>query len=114
LGDIVHEPSAVVASRERCDREKKEGNSMDLLWFIIIGAVAGWLAGQFMRGSGFGLLGDIIVGVIGAFLGGYVFRALGLSIGHGLVGALIVAFIGAVLLLFIVRLFTGRRSGRRF
>jgi len=86
---------------------------MGLLWFIIIGAVAGWLAGQFMKGSGFGLLGDIIVGVIGAFLGGYLFRAAGISIGYGLVGSLIVAFIGAVVLLFIVRLFTSRRSGRR-
>ena len=84
-----------------------------LLWFIIIGAVAGWLAGQFMRGNGFGLIGDIIVGIIGAFIGGYVFNALGLHIGYGLVGSLIVAFVGAVLLLFIVRLFTSRRGGRR-
>ncbi|HEY2092014.1 MAG TPA: GlsB/YeaQ/YmgE family stress response membrane protein [Thermoanaerobaculia bacterium] len=87
---------------------------MGLLWFVIIGAVAGWLAGQFMKGSGFGLLGDIVVGVIGAFLGGYVFRALGLHLGGGLVGSLIVAFVGAVILLFVVRLFTGRRSGRRW
>ncbi len=86
---------------------------MGLRWFVIVGAVAGWLAGQFMRGNGFGLLGDIIVGIIGSFVGGYVFRKLGLEIGHGLIGTLIVAFIGAVLLLFIVRLFTGNRSGRR-
>jgi uncharacterized membrane protein YeaQ/YmgE (transglycosylase-associated protein family) len=86
---------------------------MTLLWFIIIGAIAGWLAGQFMRGNGFGLIGDIIVGVIGAFIGGYVFRAVGVSIGHGVIGSLIVAFVGALLLLFIVRLFTSRRSGRR-
>jgi len=86
---------------------------MGLLWFVIIGAIAGWLAGQFMKGRGFGLLGDIVVGVIGAFLGGYLFRAAGLEIGHGLAGSLIIAFIGAVLLLFIVRLFTGSRTGRR-
>jgi uncharacterized membrane protein YeaQ/YmgE (transglycosylase-associated protein family) len=86
---------------------------MGLLWFVIIGAVAGWLAGRFMRGHGFGLLGDIVVGVIGAFLGGYLFRALGLEIGHGLIGSLIIAFIGAVVLLFVVRLFTGNRGGRR-
>ena len=86
---------------------------MGLLWFVIIGAVAGWLAGHFMRGNGFGLLGDIVVGVIGAFLGGYLFRAVGIEIGHGLIGSLIVAFIGAVVLLFVVRLFTGRRAGRR-
>jgi len=85
---------------------------MGLLWFIIIGAVAGWLAGQFMKGSGFGLLGDIVIGVIGAFIGGY-FWPSGLAIVGGLAGRLIVAFIGAVLLLFILRLFSGRRSGRR-
>ena len=86
---------------------------MALLWFVLIGAIAGWLAGQFMRGHGFGLVGDIIVGVIGAFLGGFLLRAIGIAIGRGLVGSLIVAFIGAVLLLFVVRLFTGGRAGRR-
>ena len=87
---------------------------MGLLWFVIIGALAGWLAGIFMKGYGFGLLGDIIVGVIGAFLGGYLFRAVGVGLGVGLIGSLIVAFVGAVVLLFVMRLFTGRRSGRRF
>jgi uncharacterized membrane protein YeaQ/YmgE (transglycosylase-associated protein family) len=86
---------------------------MGLLWFIVIGAIAGWLAGQFMKGNGFGLLGDIIVGVVGAFIGGYLFRAVGVELGGGLIGSLIVAFVGAVALLFVVRLFTGRRSGRR-
>ena len=85
---------------------------MGWLLFVVVGAVAGWLAGQFMRGHGFGLLGDMVVGVIGAFAGGYVFRAVGLEIG-GLFGSLIVAFGGAVLLLFVVRLFTGRRDGRK-
>ena len=86
---------------------------MALLWFVVIGAVAGWLAGRFMRGNGFGLIGDIIVGVIGSFVGGYLLREQGAEIGHGLLGSLIVAFIGALLLLFVVRLFTGRRNGRR-
>jgi uncharacterized membrane protein YeaQ/YmgE (transglycosylase-associated protein family) len=86
---------------------------MELIWFIVIGAVAGWLAGQFMKGRGFGLLGDIIVGVLGAFIGSYLFRATGIAIGGGLIGTLIVAFVGAVVLLFVVRLITGRRSGRR-
>ena len=85
---------------------------MALLWFLIIGALAGWLAGQFMRGNGFGLLGDIVVGVIGAFIGAYLWPT-GIPLGGGLAGRLIVAFIGAVLLLFIIRLFSGRRSGRR-
>lgn len=86
---------------------------MGLLWFLIIGAVAGWLAGQFMRGNGFGLLGDIIVGVIGAFIGGYLWPS-GISIvSNPLIGRLIVAFVGAILLLFVARLFSGRRAGRR-
>jgi len=86
---------------------------MGLLWFVIIGAIAGWLAGQFMRGHGFGLLGDIIVGVIGAFIGRYISQAAGLGLGGGFIGTLIVAFFGAIILLFIVRLVAGRSSGRR-
>lgn len=86
---------------------------MELLWFVIIGVIAGWLAGRFMRGNGFGLVGDAIVGIIGAFIGGYLFRTLGIEIGGGLVGSIVVAFLGAVVLLFVVRLFTSRRSGRR-
>ena len=85
---------------------------MELIWFLIIGAIAGWLAGQFMKGSGFGLLGDIVVGVIGAFLGGYLFRLAGVSLGGGIIGAIVVAFLGAIVLLFLVRLIAGRR-GRR-
>jgi uncharacterized membrane protein YeaQ/YmgE (transglycosylase-associated protein family) len=81
---------------------------MDLLWFLIVGAIAGWLAGQFMKGSGFGLVGDIIVGVIGAFLGGWLFSKFGVSLGGGLIGSIIVAFIGAVILLFLVRLIKRR------
>jgi uncharacterized membrane protein YeaQ/YmgE (transglycosylase-associated protein family) len=81
---------------------------MGLLWFLIIGAIAGWLAGQFMKGSGFGLLGDIIVGVIGALLGGWLFGQLGIWPGGGLIGSLIVAFVGAIILLFIVRLIKRR------
>jgi uncharacterized membrane protein YeaQ/YmgE (transglycosylase-associated protein family) len=51
---------------------------MDLVWFLIIGLIAGWLAGQFVKGGGFGLLGDLIVGVVGALIGGFLFRVLGL------------------------------------
>ena len=77
---------------------------MNLIWFILSGLVAGWLAGQLVKGGGFGLLGDIIVGVIGALLGGFLFSALGLSGGGGLLGSLIVATIGAIVLLFGLRL----------
>jgi uncharacterized membrane protein YeaQ/YmgE (transglycosylase-associated protein family) len=77
---------------------------MELLWFLLIGLAAGWLAGQFMRGGGFGVVGDILLGVVGAVVGGFLFRQLGLSAGGGLIGALIVATIGAVVLLFLVRM----------
>ncbi len=76
---------------------------MELLWFILIGLAAGWLAGKLVRGGGFGLIGDIIVGLIGAILGGHLFGALGIYAG-GLLGRLIVATIGAVILIFLVRL----------
>ena len=78
---------------------------MHLLWFIIIGLVAGWLAGKVMKGKGFGIVGDIVVGVIGALIGGFLFRTLGLSPDGGLIGSLIVATIGAVVLLVLLRLF---------
>jgi len=75
---------------------------MEFVWFILIGMCAGWLAGQFMKGSGFGLLGNLIVGVIGALLGGFAFHLVGLA-AYGLVGQLIVATVGAVLLLALLR-----------
>ncbi|HWJ01516.1 MAG TPA: GlsB/YeaQ/YmgE family stress response membrane protein [Burkholderiales bacterium] len=77
---------------------------MNLLWFLIVGLVAGWLAGVLVKGGGFGLIGDLVVGVIGAILGGWLFSAFGASAGGGLVGSIIVATIGAVVLLLIVRL----------
>ena len=79
-------------------------DAQSLIIFLIVGAIAGWLAGQIMRGGGFGLVGDIIVGIIGAFLAGLLFPRLGLHIGSGLLGAIIGATIGACILLFLVRL----------
>ena len=78
---------------------------MELIWFIVIGIVAGFLAGQLMKGKGFGLLINLLVGVGGAMLGGWLFGALGLSFGGGLIGSLVTAFLGAVVLLFIISLF---------
>ncbi len=77
---------------------------MSLVYILLIGAAAGWLAGQFMKGKGFGLIVNIIVGIVGAFIGGWLLGALGVSIGGGLIGTLITATIGAVVLLFIVGL----------
>lgn len=76
---------------------------MELLWFILIGLAAGWLAGKLVRGGGYGILGDIVVGLIGAIIGGYLFRALGVT-AYGLLGSLIVATVGAIVLIFLVRL----------
>ena len=73
-----------------------------LIWFLLIGLIAGWLAGQVMRGGGYGVVGDMIVGVIGALLGGWLFSLLGIGAG-GLIGAIITAFVGAVILIAILR-----------
>lgn len=75
---------------------------MELIWFLIVGLIAGWLAGKFMRGGGYGLVGDMIVGVIGALLGGWLFGLVGIG-AYGLIGSIIVAFIGAVILIAIIR-----------
>jgi uncharacterized membrane protein YeaQ/YmgE (transglycosylase-associated protein family) len=73
------------------------------IWYILVGLVAGFLAGKIMKGGGFGLIGDIIVGIIGAVIGGWLFGFLGLSFG-GLVGAIVVATVGAIVLIFVLRL----------
>ena len=77
---------------------------VNLLVFLLIGAAAGWLAGQFMKGSGFGLFGNILVGIVGAFVAGLLLPAVGLTLGGGILGAIISATIGAVILLFIIKL----------
>ena len=75
-----------------------------LLVVLLVGAVAGWLAGLIVKGYGYGLLGNIVIGIAGAFLAGLIFRRMGLSIGAGIAGAIIHATIGAVILLFLIRL----------
>ena len=75
-----------------------------LLVFLIVGAIAGWLAGLIVKGFGFGLLGNIVVGIVGAFIAGWLFPALGISLGTGIVAAIIHAVIGAVILLVLIRL----------
>ena len=74
-----------------------------LIIFLVIGAVAGWLAGLIMKGRGFGVLGNIVVGIIGAVVGGFLFGLLGLAAG-GLIGAIVTATAGAVVLLFLISL----------
>ena len=75
----------------------------NLIIFLLIGAVAGWLAGLIVKGFGFGIVGNIVVGIVGAFIAGYLFPALNVTLGSGIVGAIIHATIGAVLLLLVVR-----------
>jgi uncharacterized membrane protein YeaQ/YmgE (transglycosylase-associated protein family) len=78
--------------------------AMEFLWFIIVGLIAGWLAGVLMKGGGFGVIGDIIVGIIGALIGGWLFSTMGVSAGGGLLGSIIVALIGAIILIVLLRL----------
>lgn len=80
-----------------------------LIVFLLIGAIAGWLAGLIVKGYGFGLLGNIVVGIVGAFLAGLLLPKIGVSIGAGIAGAIIHATIGAVILL--VLLGVVRRAG---
>ena len=75
-----------------------------LLIWLLVGAVAGWLAGAIVKGGGFGLFGDIVVGIVGAFVGGWMLPRLGVQLGVGLVSIIASATIGAVVLLLILRL----------
>jgi uncharacterized membrane protein YeaQ/YmgE (transglycosylase-associated protein family) len=74
-----------------------------LIYWVVVGLIAGWLAGRVMKGGGYGLLVDIVLGILGAIVGGWVFGLLGLHAG-GLIGSIIVAFVGAVILVWITRL----------
>ncbi|MBL8583536.1 MAG: GlsB/YeaQ/YmgE family stress response membrane protein [Rhizobiaceae bacterium] len=75
-----------------------------LLVFLIVGAVAGWLAGLIVKGYGLGLVGNIVVGIVGAFIAGWLLPRVGILIGGGWIGAIINATIGAVILLVLIRL----------
>ena len=84
-----------------------------LLVILIVGAIAGWLAGQIVRGTGFGLVADICIGIIGALIGNWLLPKLGIHLGGGLVSAIISATIGAIVLLLILWLIN-RRGGSRW
>lgn len=75
-----------------------------LLVMLLVGAIAGWLAGQIVKGYGYGLVGNIVVGVVGAFIAGLLLPRLGLGIADGILGAIIYATFGAVVLLFLIRI----------
>jgi uncharacterized membrane protein YeaQ/YmgE (transglycosylase-associated protein family) len=88
-------------------RDRERGKTMDvqsiIIW-LIVGAIAGWLAGMVVKGGGFGLIGDIVVGIVGAVIAGWLLPRFNIAIGSGFVAAVIDAFIGAVILLVIVKL----------
>ena len=75
---------------------------MFLTWFLLVGLVAGWLAGKIMKGSGYGVVGDLVLGVIGAVVGGFLFRLVGIG-AYGLIGSIIIATIGAIVLVALAR-----------
>lgn len=83
-----------------------------LLIILIVGAIAGWLAAQIVRGAGFGLLGNIVVGIVGAFIGAWLLPELGIRLGSGIIRAIVNATIGAVVLLLVIVLVRGRRGSR--
>lgn len=84
---------------------------MDIIWFLLIGLTAGFLAGVLTKGSGFGIVGNLIVGVLGAILGGFLFRLVGLS-ANNIIGSLITATIGAIVLLFLLSFVAARRPAK--
>ena len=102
-------------AKEKPDQKEVEIR-MGILSWIVVGLIAGWLAGMVMKGGGYGLVGDIIVGVVGALLGGWIANTF-LHIGAGMSGinleSILVAFGGAVVLLLILRLLAGRRVFQR-
>jgi len=87
-------------------------DSQSILVWLVVGLIAGWLAGLVMKGGGFGIVGDIVIGIIGAFIGSLLLPKLGLGIPAGFLGSIVVAFVGAVILLVIVRLVSGGSSRR--
>ncbi len=88
--------------------------SHSILGWIVIGIVAGWLTGKIMKGGGYGWFLDMVLGLVGAVIGGYIFSALGYggTGEHGIIVSIIIATIGAVILTFLIHLFTGRRPIR--
>jgi len=86
---------------------------MYIIWWIIVGLIAGWATGKIMRGTGYGVVMDIVVGIIGALIGGFIMRALGFAGRGGVIYTILIAILGAIILTWIVRLVTGTGSGRK-
>jgi uncharacterized membrane protein YeaQ/YmgE (transglycosylase-associated protein family) len=81
-----------------------------IIAWLLVGLIAGWLAGAVMRGGGYGIIGNMIVGLIGAFIGGFLFTLLGVTGDAGFLGSIVVAFIGAIVLIAILRALAPART----
>lgn len=77
---------------------------MDILWILIVGAIAGWLGSVIFKGSGLGLIGNIIVGILGSFVGYWALGKLGVSFGSGVLASILTGALGAIIILFILNL----------
>lgn len=88
-------------------------SNQSLLVILLVGIIAGWLAGKIVRGAGFGVIGDLLVGIVGAFIGNWLLPRVGLHLGTGIISAIVNATIGAILLLLVVRLLGGAGGWRR-
>jgi uncharacterized membrane protein YeaQ/YmgE (transglycosylase-associated protein family) len=82
---------------------------MGIIWWIVIGVVAGWITGKIMKGSGYGFWVDMLIGIAGAVVGGFIAGHIGFAASGGLIYTLIIAVLGAILLVFLFRLVTGKR-----
>lgn len=83
---------------------------MDLLWILIVGAIAGWLGGTIYKGSGLGIIGNIIVGIVGSFVGYWLLGLLNISLGTGTLGFILTGAIGAIVILFVLNLIIPKRN----
>ncbi|MFZ2029674.1 MAG: GlsB/YeaQ/YmgE family stress response membrane protein [Vitreimonas sp.] len=101
-------PTSGHSGKQKATQEKLMTAGTIVIW-LLVGAIAGWLAGALVKGGGFGLVGNIVVGIVGAVLGGWLFPRMGIEIGTGFLSSVITATMGAVVLLFIVRLFRRTR-----
>jgi uncharacterized membrane protein YeaQ/YmgE (transglycosylase-associated protein family) len=101
------------------ERRHQTGDAMNmsgesLLVVLLVGLIAGWLAGQILRGTGFGLVGDLIIGVLGALLGSWLLPQIGIRLGAGVVAMIVNATIGAVVILLLIGFARNARGGREF
>lgn len=99
----------------KCSREapRRIQYVMILIWWVIVGLIAGWATGKIMHGGGYGILLDIVIGIIGAILGGAIMQALGAPASGGMIYTILVAILGAVVLTVIVRALAGGGARRR-